>query len=358
MSEAGAPPRVDAAINGYALVPATSVDPAALLAFAAAIWPELDPQARVRAFWWRRAGPEQAVAAVARDGGAMAGLCGGRHCVFRIGGRSVPAVAICDWYVVPAHVGRGLGKHLVHSFATPQRFLYAFSISDAAIANFQKIGWVGPYRSSLQLLLIPPALARHLARLRPRAELRFEFVERAGGQPLGDLGDALDRIEAARGDAGARMRRDAAEWAWRLSVCGERRYLFAVAFRDGAPAGYVAVRRMTAGRSRTLDRLRAAIITDLAAVAGDAAVLDALACQAVALAADLGAGAILTATTAAAHRRALARIGFWSPATPLVGRLLTPRAPQFMWLPQGPGEGLTSDDLDLSFADVAIDLDL
>src|SRR5262249_10851647 len=136
--------------------------------------------------------------------------------------------------------------------------------SDAAIANFQKIGWLGPHRSSLELLLIPPALARHLARLRSRAGLRFELVERAGGQPLGDLGDALDRIEAARGHAGANMRRDAAEWAWRLSVCGERRYRFAVAFRDGEPLGYVAVRRMTAGRSRALDRLRTAIITDLA----------------------------------------------------------------------------------------------
>src|SRR5262249_57732250 len=93
MSEAGAPPRVEAAINGYALVPATSVDPAALLAFAAAIWPELDPQARVRAFWWRRAGPEQAVAAVARDGGAMAGLCGRRPCVVPIGRPTLPAPA-------------------------------------------------------------------------------------------------------------------------------------------------------------------------------------------------------------------------------------------------------------------------
>jgi hypothetical protein len=87
-------------------------------------------------------------------------------------------------------------------------------------------------------------------------------------------------------------------------------------------------------------------------------VLRALAGEAVALAADLGARAMLTATTTAAHRAALARIGFISPATPLVGRVLAQRAPQFMWLPRGAGQELSADDLSLSFADVAIDLDL
>jgi hypothetical protein len=288
----------------------------------------------------------------------MAGLCGGRHCVFGIGGRDVPAVAICDWYVAPGHVGRGLGKRLVRHFEKPERFLYALSISDAAIANFQKLGWMGPYRSSLMLLLVPPVLAKHVARLRRQPGLSLDFHERAGGELLGPLGETFDRIEAHRAGAPAHMRRSAAEWSWRLSVCGGRRYRFCVARRAGDPVGYVAVRRMTPGRSRGLDRLRAAIITDLAAVNDDAAVLHALAGGAVALAADLGARAMLTALTTDAHRAALARIGFISPATPLIGRVLAPRAPQFMWLPRGPGDGLSAGDLSLSFADVAIDLDL
>ena len=339
-------------------MPAISVEHAALVDFVSAIWPERAPEERIRAFWWTRAGPEHAVAAVHRPSGAMAGLCGGRHCVFRIGGRDVPAVAICDWYVAPGHVGQGLGKRLVQHFDRAERFLYAFSISDAAIANFQKLGWAGPYRSSLLLLLVPPVLAKHLARLRRAAGLSFDEHERGGGEPLGALGEALDRIEARRGGAPAHMRRDAAEWSWRLSVCGERRYRFCVARRDGEPVGYVVVRRMTPGRSRGLDRLRAAVISDLAAVDDHAAVLGALAGEAVAIAAGLGAGAMLTATTAAGHRAALARMGFVSPATPLLGRVLAPRAPQFMWLPRGPGDGLTAGDLALSFADVAIDLDL
>jgi GNAT superfamily N-acetyltransferase len=358
MNGVNAKPLAGQAMDDYALVPAISVDHGALVDFVSAIWPEFAPEVRIRAFWWMRAGPEHAVAAVHRSSGAMAGLCGGRHCVFSIGDRDVPAVAICDWYVAPSHVGKGLGKLLVQHFEKPERFLYAFSISEAAIANFQKLGWTGPYRSSLLLLLIPPVLARHLVRLRRRGGLSFDFHERGGGEPLGTLSETLDRIEARRRGAPAHMRRDGTEWSWRLSVCGERRYHFCVARRDGEPVGCVVVRRMTPGRSRGLDRLRTAIITDLAAVDDDAVLLGALAGEAVALAANLGARAMLTATTAAGHRAALAGIGFISPATPLIGRVLAPRAPQFMWLPRRAGQGLSAGDLALSFADVAIDLDL
>ena len=345
-------------MDDYSLVPAISMDHRALVDFVSAIWPDLAPDVRIRAFWWMRAGPEHAIAAVHQPSGAMAGLCGGRHCVFRIGDRDVPAVAICDWYVAPGHVGRGLGKRLVQHFETPERFLYAFSISEAAIANFQKLGWAGPHRSSLMLLLIPPVLAKRFGGTRRRAGLSFDVQARGGGEALGALGEVLDCIEARRAGVPAHMRRAAAEWSWRLSVCGERHYRFCVVRRDDEPVGYVAVRRMMPGRSGGLDRLRAAIITDLAAVEDDAVVLAALARQAAALAADLGARAMLTATTAAAHRAALARIGFISPVTPLIGRVLAPRAPQFMWLPRGAGQGLSPGDLALNFADVAIDLDL
>ncbi|HEY4920241.1 MAG TPA: GNAT family N-acetyltransferase [Xanthobacteraceae bacterium] len=351
--------RLAAAADDYALVPAVTVEHAPLADFVATIWPDLAPQERIRAFWWMRAAPEFAVAAVHRGSGAMAGLCGGRHCTWSIAGATQPAVAICDWYVAPSHAGKGLGKRLVQHFDQSERFLYAFSISDAAIANFQKLGWAGPFRSSLMLLLIPPRLARHLAGRRSRHGLQFERFERAGGEALGALGDALDAIEARRRrDLPAHMRRDAAEWSWRLSVCGERRYRMSVARRGGEPVGYVAVRPMTPGRSRSLDRLRAAMITDFATTDDDPALLAALAGEAVAIAADLGARAVVTATTTAAHRSALTRMGFISPTTPLLGRLVASRSPQFMWLPRGPAAALAAGDLALSFADVAIDLDL
>jgi hypothetical protein len=357
MSEADAKP--NAATGSYALVPAISVPRQTLVDFVSTIWPQHAPEERIRAFWWTRAEPEQAIAAVDRSSGAMAGLCGGRHCVFRIGGRDVPTIAICDWYVAPAHAGKVLGRRMVRHFEKPERFLYAFSISDAAIAYLSRLGWTGPYRSSLSLLLVPPMLARGVAALRRRSSLAFDRHERGAAEPLGALGVALDRIEAQRRAGGpAHMRRDAAEWTWRLSVCGARRYAISVARRGDEPTGYVAVRRMTPGRNRTLDRLRAAVITDLVAADDDPAVLDALAGEAVAIAARLGALAVLAATTTPAPRAALARMGFVSSATPLLGRVLAPRSPQFMWLPRGAGAPLAATDLALSFADVAIDLDL
>jgi GNAT superfamily N-acetyltransferase len=345
--------------DDYELVPATSVAHDRLAAFVAMIWPEQAVEERIRAFWWKRAGPTFAVAAVHRPSGAMAGLCGGRHCEWTIAERPLPAVAICDWYVSPQHAGKGIGKRLVQHFDAPERFLYAFSISDAAIANFQKLGWAGPYRSSVGLLLIPPLIARHLAFLSAPNGLALQDYALAGGQPLGALGAALDHIETLRSrDAPPHMRRDAADWSWRLSVCGERRYRFCVASRDGQPVGYVVVRQMTPGRSRRLDRLGAAIITDLVAANDDPAILRTLAARAVAIAAELHALVVVTATTTPAHQRALARMGFVSPALPLAGRFLLERSPQFMWLPRGAASALRADAMALSFADVAIDLDL
>lgn len=352
-------PSQKSAGDDYVLVPATTVADEQLAVFAATIWPRQAPDDRIRSFWWRRAGPNFAVAAVHRPSGEMAGLCGGRHCEWSIDGKAIPAVAICDWYVAPRHAGKGIGKRLVQHFDAPDRFLYAFSISDAAIANFKKLGWAGPYRSSLGLLLIPPQISRHLALFSPPDGLTLQDYDLAGGQPLGALGADLDLIDALRSrDASAHMRRGAAEWSWRLSVCGERRYRFCVVRRGGQPIGYVVVRRMMAGRSRRLDRLRAAIITDIVAVGDDPTVLRTLASRAVAIAAELRALVVVTATTAHAERGALARMGFVSPALPLLGRFLLDRSPQFMWLPRAAASALGAGDLSLTFADVAIDLDL
>ena len=71
------------------------------------------------------------------------------------GGREVSAVAICEWYVAPGHKGQALGKRMVQSFTTPDNFLYTFSLSQAAVENFKKLGWVGPWQASLLALPLP-----------------------------------------------------------------------------------------------------------------------------------------------------------------------------------------------------------
>jgi GNAT superfamily N-acetyltransferase len=343
--------------NDYAFVPATSVPESKLIAFASAVWPGREPRERIDASWWTRAEAGCAVAAVHEPTGAMAGLCGGRPSQWTIAGRAFPAVAICDWYVDPGHAGRGIGKRLVQHFEAPDRFMYAFSISDAAIANFQKLGWEGPYASSFMMLPLP-----RLARLLHRGSARsneWEFRERVvtGGVLPADLGDELDRIEA-RTTAGAlaHMRRDAAEWRWRLPIRAERTYRFCVAYRADAPVGYVVLRRLTPGRIRQLGRIEGAFITDLAAE--DASTVRALAVRAVAIAADIRARLVLAATTIPIHQRVLARLGFLSPAVPLISKMLAPRAPRFMWVPRGPAAALVAGDIAFTFADATIDFDL
>jgi GNAT superfamily N-acetyltransferase len=344
--------------SDYDLVPAKSVAEHRLIDFAAAVWPDRSPHEHFLAGWWRRADPADAVAAVHRPSGEMAGICGGRPCEWTIAGQTSPAVAICDWYVAPAHAGKGLGKRLVQHFQVPGRFLYAFSISEAAIANFKKLGWEGAFRSALMIVPVPRLVAIPWSLAAGRGGLELCDYEIGGGDSLGALAADLDQIEASRTGDAAHMSRGARDWSWRLALCGDRRYRFCVARAAGRPVGYVVARLMAPGSSRQLGRLRAAIVTDLVAVNDDAKVLGALARRSVAMAGELRAAIAVIATTAAAHRAALARAGFLSPRFPVLGRMLARRAPQFMWLPSGPFASLNAENVAMTFADAAVDLDL
>jgi hypothetical protein len=343
--------------GNYVVVPAKSIDAEQLMKFADVVWPNR-PRERILATWWRRAAPEWAVAAIDGRSGRMVGVCAGRPATWTIGGRVHAAVAICDWYVAPDHEGKLLGRRLLRRFETPERLLYAFSMSEVAAVYLARLGWIGPHAASLLALPLPRVARLPLALLRPRGGLVLEEHVIAGGGSLGTLAADFDRIETNNATARARMRRGAEEWAWRLEVCGEREYHVCLAHRAGAPVGYVVVRRMTPGASRTLGRRAGAIITDLVAVDNDPAVLRALARRAVAIAARLQVVVALTATTLAAHRRALVVSGFLSPGLPVVGGVLRRAASIFMWSPRGPGAGLAAEDFLFTFADSDIDLGL
>ena len=138
----------------------------------------------------------------------------------------------------------------------------------------------------------------------------------------------------------------------------DRVYRFCVARRGETPVGYLAVRRMQSGTSRQLGQVPSIMIVDLVAVDDEREVLRALAMRACAMAADMRVGVALFVTTAQAHREALSSIGFLSPRTPLLGRLLGPRAPVVMWWPRGPGALLDPTAIEMTFADSTVDLDL
>ena len=340
----------------YTLVPAQSIDGARLREFATVVWPDRSPDPS-QPSWWQRADPSCAVAAVHKATGGMAGICLGRPAEWTIGGAPVAGVAICGWYVAPGHHGRGLGKRLVEALAAEDRFLYAFSISQAAIVNFQRLGWVGPWRSTLLALPLPWLGKMALSWLaRPAGLLLRDYVVANGALPE-ELGAALDAIEAGRTPL-PHMRRDGKHYARRLADTSDRAYHFCVAYRSDRPVGFVALRRGRPDGSRLLGKLAAALIVDLAAVGDRPEVLRALARRAVAIAGDLRAGAVLAAATDAQHARALRASGFLSSTLPVLGRPLATAAPQYMWSPKGPGAHLRADEIALTFADSDLDLNL
>jgi len=343
-------------VQDYVFVPAVSVDAERLLAFDAVVQPERQARDRILTSWWTRATPECAVAAIHTPSGAMVGICAGRPSTWIFPSGSIPAIAICSWFVDPAHFGKGIGKRMVKQLSAPGRFLYTFVISEAAIANFQRLGWVGPY--------VAPMLARPLPGLLALSSWRDAGIEfrdfTVNGRDIpAALGAALDRIERNRSaQPRIHMRRDTQELSWRLSLSSERQYRFTIASRGSEPVGYVAVRRATPGTNRLMDLLRAAIVTDLVAIDDEAAVLRSLASSVVASAGHLRAMTVLATTTVPAQQKALSAAGFLSSHVPLLGTLLASRSPRFMWAPEGPAERLTAEGIALTFSDSDADFNL
>jgi ribosomal protein S18 acetylase RimI-like enzyme len=348
--------RSTAFVQDYEFVPAVSVDAERLLAFDAIVQPERQARDRILASWWRHATPDCAVAAIHTPSGAMVGICAGRPSTWVFPSGSTPAVAICSWFVDPAHFGKGIGKRMVKQLSAPGRFLYTFVISEAAIANFERLGWVGPYVAPMLACPLPGLLAIS-SRRDAGIELRDYLVN--GRDIPAPLGAALDRIDRNRAsESCVHMRRNAQELCWRLSLSSERQYRFTVASRANEPVGYVAVRRATPGTNRLMDLLRAAIVTDLVAVDNEAAVLRSLASSGVASAGHLHAMTALVTTTVPAQQKALAAAGFLSSRVPLVGSLLSSRSPRFMWVAEGPAAQLAVDGIALTFADSDADFNL
>jgi hypothetical protein len=343
----------------YALVSANDIDRDRLIEFASRIWPDRPPYDRILACWWRRAPPDCGRALLHQKTGTMVGLCAGRPSEWIIAGQVHPAVSLCDFFVDRHHEGKLLGRRLLRSFEAPGRLLNAISISDIAVAYVQRLGWNGPYESSLMVMPLPLFAKIGHSLTVGRSGFDFRDYASVGGRLPEALGADLDGIEAMRGhDAPAHMRRGASEWSWRMSIYPENTYRFCVAYRDGVPAGYVAVRSMTPGRSRQMGRLRGVLITDLVAVRDDPSTLRVLAAKGVAMSAELRAAVALFVTTALSHRRALAAMGFVSPGFPVLGRLLARRAPTFMWSRRGPAAGLVPENMMMTLADSAVDLDL
>ena len=141
----------------YALLSANDIDAERLVNFASRVWHDRPPYDRILSSWWRRASSDCAFALVHQPTRAMVGLCAGRPSEWIIGGQSHPAVSICDFFIDPHHGGKLLGRRLLRTFEAPGWFVNAISISDVAAAYVRRMGWRGPYASSLMVMPLPLA---------------------------------------------------------------------------------------------------------------------------------------------------------------------------------------------------------
>ncbi|MCY7338732.1 MAG: GNAT family N-acetyltransferase [Sphingomonas bacterium] len=336
----------------FELVSVRAVAPAALEDFAGAVWGARALNDILRQ-WWLTSEYGDATAAIDRASGRIAGLCVAVPSTWELpGGQCANAVSICGWYVAPKFTGRGLGKMLVGSFAERAPLMNALSISDAAIVNFAKLGWVGPFTTRLRLLPLPRL--RQLRRPRATEFSTRRFVASAGKLPA-ELASALDAIDAAKPALQMRRRRRASDWREHLAARPHRTPIFSIIAVRGKPTGYFVLRPTDAEAGTAYRAARLHYVSDLILNRLDAAILD-YSMASIAAAAPWSAGAVLMCTSNADIAAAAARAGWLDEQSPILGSRLAAKAPRYML-----GGGLvqfTEADIHLSFADSDVDLNI
>lgn len=336
----------------FAIVPASRIAEPALRAFAAGVWGTAGWE-RVRKAWWLKTGYADAVAAVDQASEQVAGICVAVPSEWGLpDGRQASAVSICGWYVAPGFTGRGLGKMLVRSFEARASCMNALSISDAAVANFTKLGWKGPFSTRLRLLPLPAA-----RRSRGRHGGRFSLAsyEVSADRVPAEVAAALDRIDAERPASVLRRKRRSADWKAFLGACPTRCLRFHFIHDGARPVGYFVIRPTDRESGRVYRLARLHYVSDLVLNTEDDAAVD-FVLDSIVAAAPSSAGALLLCATSEAVASAAAARGWMDERSPLLGQRLARKAPKYMvagdFLP------LAAGDFRLTFVDSDVDLNI
>lgn len=336
--------------NQFAFVPARDLDPDALRDFAAAVWGEAS-HGDVTDRWWLQSDYATTSAAIAADG-TVAGICVGIPSQWQLPDRGpTQVISICSWYVAPQFSGRGLGKSLVQSFARQASGLNTLSISEPAIRNFAKLGWVGPFHAHLRLLPLPG-----LRRAGPLRSGTFDiWSSQATSQGFGDeLAEALDAIDAGKPETQLRRRRQAADWRHHLSVRPKRRLRFHVIRSRGEPVGYFVTRPSDEEAGALYRRARVHYVSDFI-VNSYAPELLAFAFAAMPRFAGT-AGALVLCSSSPEIARAASEAGWMDERSALLGSRIASKAPAFMLA--GDLARFAGGDIHLTFADSDVDLNI
>ena len=324
----------------------------ALAAFSGEVW-GAEARDEVHRRWWLTSDFGEATAAIDRSSGRIAGLCVAVPSHWSLpNGTNARAVSICGWYVAPDFTGRGLGKTLVGSFADRAPLMNALSISDAAIANFAKLGWVGPFATRLRLLPVPRLWQPRLPRTADLSTRRFAA---STDYFPADLATALDAIDAAKPADQLRRRRCARDWRAHLAARPSRSPLFTIVYARDAPIGYFITRPTDAEAGRVYRAARLHYVSDVILNQFNEAALE-FTMASIAAAAPWSAGALLLCTSCAPIAAAADRAGWLGERSLIIGSRLAAKAPHYMV-----GGGLVpfaAHDIHLSFADSDVDLNI
>jgi GNAT superfamily N-acetyltransferase len=294
--------------------PYAPADRPALYELLAQLWPDEPREALDRRWWWSTGTPPIVVAQ--EEDGALVGLCASLPLPLWSDGRERDGAWIVDFFVLPSHRGRGIGKRLVGEVAGRHELLASLSQTDMAWATFRGLGWQP--RSFAPLYLSPWArvaggpgqwLRRRNARIETTlgpAEFGPEF-----GELWRSLRDTLAPL-SFRNEGALRAR----------FAGGGRNYSLIRATVGGTLRAYMVVRELPPRSIRSFPNHGIALVADYLSDPEDPALFKEMIDHATRWARARGVRFVLCMSTHAAHQRVLRRRGFLGPDTPLVGRRL------------------------------------
>jgi GNAT superfamily N-acetyltransferase len=293
--------------------PYAPADRLALIELMRLVWPrkpEVDQEVS-RRWWWRQ--PEPPLCVVDDPAGhRLVGLCAFMPFTLRARGQDLPSAWFVDFYVLPGFQGHGLGKRL--TAWVQERFAVTASLSQTEMAYrvFQKLGWQG--RRPVTMYVNPWPVRSFLTK--PAGDLRMSS-------------HPIDHGFAAAADLDAlwsRLRDTYPSIAWRTSADLVRRYApregrsyqLVCAYRGAECAGFL-ISRMVESASDSAPGAQG-LIVDFLVSHEDAGVFAALLGVGANGLLDRGAKRIACLSTVPAFERVLRSAGFFSPATPILGR--------------------------------------
>jgi GNAT superfamily N-acetyltransferase len=299
-----------------------------LYAFLGNIWPERTHEQLDRRWWWWAVEQPPLLLALG-DGAKVIGMCGYLPLSIFSGGERREGAWVIDYFVLPEHQGKGIGKRFVADLASRFEFLASLNQTDAAWAAFVRSGW--RKRTFAPLFIAPSsALTSRLARLGAGAN------GAAGILAPAEFGDEFDRLwERVRDRMPPLAVRSATSLSRRFAV-SQREYSVVRGERGGELRGYMVVRALPAGSIKSFSRFPIALIADHLTDPDDPALFSLMLKEAAAWASRQGIRFMLCMATNPRDQRRLHRAGFLSPATPVMGRKLSKLAVGFTATAQAP----------------------